>query len=95
MVQLTAFITLLAATESDHLLGNDGFGSDVRVSREKAARGELEGATAARSRGACSDGSANLKLTEELTEELQAAKRQPEKTRRLRRGAPVERLCSS
>lgn len=62
MVQLTAFIRLLAATDSDHLLGNDGFGSDVRVSCEKAARGELEGATAAR---------------------------------RLRRGAPVERLCSS
>lgn len=36
MVQLTAFIMRLAATDSDHLLDNDGFGSDVRVSCEKA-----------------------------------------------------------
>lgn len=50
MVQLTAFIIRLAATDSDHLLDNDGFGSNVRVSCDKAARREREGATAAKLR---------------------------------------------
>lgn len=42
MVQLTAFIMRLAATDSDHLLDNDGFGSDVRVSCEKAEPDESQ-----------------------------------------------------
>lgn len=85
MAQLTALIMRLAATDSDHLLDNDGFGS------------ELKGAIAARSRRARSYTSAPLKLTQprEVSQGLQAAKRQSEKTRWLRRGAPVESLTAN